>query len=247
MRDGFLGVERPGRPSRDVLPERLDAIVRGLAFGKSMRWDDGGLRFSRPVRWLAARSSTRRRSLASSTRAFGHRFTHGRASRSRRPRLRGHAPRGRASSPTQRSGARQIVEGLDAIGGWSDPLGKLEEVIHLVERPHVLEGTLRRAVPRAARARRRDGDAVAPALLPARRQPLRLRRERRRPGPRPRRERERARGPARGRELHLRARRREGDRRARRAARAITFFAGAGTFADKTERLVDARRAARRR
>ena len=49
-RDGFLGVERPGRDLRHVLPERLDAIVRGLSFAKSMRWDDSGIRFSRPVR-----------------------------------------------------------------------------------------------------------------------------------------------------------------------------------------------------
>ena len=50
-RDGVLGVERPGRELREVLPERLDAIVRGLSFSKSMRWDDSGIRFSRPVRW----------------------------------------------------------------------------------------------------------------------------------------------------------------------------------------------------
>ena len=50
-RDGFLGVERPGRELPEVLPERLDAIVRGLSFSKSMRWDDSGIRFSRPVRW----------------------------------------------------------------------------------------------------------------------------------------------------------------------------------------------------
>ena len=46
VRDGFLGVERPGQPLRDVLPERVEAIVRGLAFSKSMRWEDSGLRFA---------------------------------------------------------------------------------------------------------------------------------------------------------------------------------------------------------
>ncbi|OLE17514.1 MAG: hypothetical protein AUG88_06820 [Actinobacteria bacterium 13_1_20CM_4_68_12] len=35
---------------------------------------------------------------------------------------------------------RLIVEGLEAIGGWSDPGGKLAEVVHLVEKPMVLEG-----------------------------------------------------------------------------------------------------------
>ena len=51
-KEGFLGVERPGRPLRDELPARLDAIVRGLTFTKSMRWDESGIRFARPVRWL---------------------------------------------------------------------------------------------------------------------------------------------------------------------------------------------------
>ena len=43
-------------------------------------------------------------------------------------------------------------------------------------------GTLRRALPPTARARGRDGDAVAPALLPAWREPVRVRRQRRRSG-----------------------------------------------------------------
>ena len=33
-----------------------------------------------------------------------------------------------------------IVAGLDAAGGWIDPMGKLEEVVYLVERPRVLAG-----------------------------------------------------------------------------------------------------------
>jgi glycyl-tRNA synthetase beta chain len=36
---------------------------------------------------------------------------------------------------------RLIREGLDALGEWTDPLDKLEEVIHLVEHPTVLEGS----------------------------------------------------------------------------------------------------------
>ena len=35
----------------------------------------------------------------------------------------------------------RIVEGLDAIGGWSDPLGVLDEAVNLVEWPSVLEGS----------------------------------------------------------------------------------------------------------
>ena len=42
--------------------------------------------------------------------------------------------------PEQDERRRQIVEGLDAIGGWRDPAGVLEEVVFLVESPVVLEG-----------------------------------------------------------------------------------------------------------
>jgi glycyl-tRNA synthetase beta subunit len=35
-----------------VLTEELGALVAGLSFGKSMRWNGTGAAFSRPVRWL---------------------------------------------------------------------------------------------------------------------------------------------------------------------------------------------------
>jgi len=54
LRDGFLGVTVPGREFREVLPEQIDRIVRGFSFTKSMRWDESGIRFARPVRWVLA-------------------------------------------------------------------------------------------------------------------------------------------------------------------------------------------------
>jgi len=54
VRDGFLGVEVPGRPIAEVLPERLAAVVTGLQFTKSMDWG-AGFRFARPVRWFCAK------------------------------------------------------------------------------------------------------------------------------------------------------------------------------------------------
>ena len=55
VRDGFLGIEQPGRAIRDVLPERIEDVVRGLTFSKTMRWDDSGLRYPRPLRWVLAK------------------------------------------------------------------------------------------------------------------------------------------------------------------------------------------------
>jgi glycyl-tRNA synthetase beta chain len=137
VRDGFLGVERPGQPLRNVLPERVEAIVRGLAFSKSMRWEDSGLRFARPVRWRLAKLDEE--TVVGET-SFGHRFTHGAVEI---PDAKEYADRLREAEvePDAAERRRQIVAGLDAIGGWDDPAGVLEEVVYLVEQVVVLEGS----------------------------------------------------------------------------------------------------------
>jgi glycyl-tRNA synthetase beta chain len=136
-RDGFLGVERPGRALADELPDRFDAIVRGLAFSKSMRWDDSGIRFSRPVRWRLAKLGAE--TVVGET-SFGHRFTAGAVEI---PDALEYAERLRAAGVEPDAGERRraIVAGLDEIGGWSDPAGVLEEVVYLVESVLVLEGS----------------------------------------------------------------------------------------------------------
>src|SRR5947208_1783378 len=135
VRDGFLGVTVPGRELREVLPEQIDRIVRGFSFTKSMRWDESGIRFARPVRWVLAKLDAE--TIVGET-SFGHRFTHGAVEI---PTATGYADALRAADvePVAEERRRLIVEGLDAIGGWSDPGGKLAEVVHLVEKPIVLE------------------------------------------------------------------------------------------------------------
>ncbi len=87
------------------------------------------------------------------------------------------------SSPMQRSGgARSSTRSTRSASG-ATRCGVLDEVVYLVEQAVVLEGSVRRAVPPAARARDRDGDAVAPAVLPAWGKQVRLRCQRGRPGP----------------------------------------------------------------
>jgi glycyl-tRNA synthetase beta chain len=142
-REGFLGVTVPGKPLAEVLPERLEQVVRGLSFSRSMRWDESGLRFPRPVRWICALLDAEpvEVPVAPSGRvSFGHRFTHGAVE----------IPSAGAYAETLRAGGvepdraerfRQITEGLDRLGEWSDPAGVLDEVVHLVESPIVLEGT----------------------------------------------------------------------------------------------------------
>jgi len=43
-----------GRPAAEVLTTLLPDVISNLRFPKSMRWNDSGFAFSRPIRWLAA-------------------------------------------------------------------------------------------------------------------------------------------------------------------------------------------------
>ena len=135
VRDGFLGVTVPGRDLRETLPEQIDRIVRGFSFTKSMRWDESGIRFARPVRWVLAKLDAE--TIVGET-SFGHRFTHG-AVEILTAAAYADSLRAADVEPVAEERRRLIVEGLDAIGGWSDPAGKLAEVVHLVEKPVVLE------------------------------------------------------------------------------------------------------------
>jgi glycyl-tRNA synthetase len=50
----FAVVKQKGRPAPEVLAEALPGLVAGIKFEKSMRWNDSGVAFSRPLRWLVA-------------------------------------------------------------------------------------------------------------------------------------------------------------------------------------------------
>ncbi|MCA1657046.1 MAG: glycine--tRNA ligase subunit beta, partial [Actinobacteria bacterium] len=144
-RDGFLGVELPGQTILDVLPERLAAIVLGLKFERSMSWGPP-MRAARPIRWLCAKLDHTTVPIAldgvpAGGFTFGHRFTHpGRievTSASAYPAT----LRAAGVEPDRAERYRRILAGLDELGEWRDPLGKLDEVVYLVESPSVLEGT----------------------------------------------------------------------------------------------------------
>ena len=128
---------RPGQALAEVLPERLEALIRGLAFRKTMRWDDSGLRYPRPIRWRLAKLGGATVDGFDGT-SQGHRFRHGEIEV---PDAESYLEtlRGVDVEPDQRERRRRIVEALDRIGGWEDPGGKLEEVVHLAEWPTVLE------------------------------------------------------------------------------------------------------------
>jgi len=50
----FALVKQTGRPTPEVLAEALPKLVADIKFEKSMRWNDSGVAFSRPIRWYVA-------------------------------------------------------------------------------------------------------------------------------------------------------------------------------------------------
>ncbi len=50
----FAVKREEGRPTPVVLVETLPQLVSGLAFPKAMKWNETGVRFARPVRWVVA-------------------------------------------------------------------------------------------------------------------------------------------------------------------------------------------------
>ena len=47
-------VRNAGRAAIEVLAENLAQFIAGLKFGKTMRWNDSAMAFSRPIRWIVA-------------------------------------------------------------------------------------------------------------------------------------------------------------------------------------------------
>ncbi|HEX6762689.1 MAG TPA: glycine--tRNA ligase subunit beta [Gaiellaceae bacterium] len=145
VREGFLGLEVPGVPVEEALPERLAAIVTGLQFAKSMTWG-AGFRFARPVRWICAKLDDRTIEAAlegveRGGHTYGHRLTA--PGRIEVPSATDYLPTLRAAGvePDRAVRYERIVAGLDALGLWSDPADKLDEVVYLVEQARVQEGS----------------------------------------------------------------------------------------------------------
>ena len=47
-------VKEEGQPTAQVLASELPALIAGIKFPRSMRWNDTNVTFSRPIRWLVA-------------------------------------------------------------------------------------------------------------------------------------------------------------------------------------------------
>ena len=145
-RDGHVWAHVAGESVVDTLPDRLPQIVRGLAFTKSMKWEADGMRFARPIRWLVAKvgEDTVEASvdgLTAGADSFGHRWIHPGAVSIKDAATYEGELRKAGVEPDAAVRREEIVTALDEIGGWEDPGRKLDEVVYLVEQPHVLEGS----------------------------------------------------------------------------------------------------------
>ena len=156
----YLGynVTEEGKKTKDVLPEILKNIILSLQFSKQMTWGDYTLKFSRPIRWIAAMFGDETidfkvENIFSSDITFGHR-----ALKNQPIKIPGQGSFEQYCDFLQQQAKvilvplrrRKMI--LDAINSlesdnWTggDKVivdeGLLDEVVNLVEMPNVLVGT----------------------------------------------------------------------------------------------------------
>lgn len=149
----FADVPGDSRAVSDLVPAIARRLVEGIRFGKTMRWGDGtGLRFSRPVRWIVAKLDERTipfelHGLNAGDVSLGHRFIGGPVTISHAASYRDEVRSvGVVADHVERR--QTITDALDAAAAelgttWRDPLGKIEEVLFLVEWPNLITGAIR--------------------------------------------------------------------------------------------------------
>jgi glycyl-tRNA synthetase beta chain len=147
-RDGVLWavVEGSPVPLAHLVPSIVDRLATGLQFSRGMRWDAG--RFSRPVRWLVAVAGGEVApcelfGVRAGSESGGHRVVAPRVPLSGAGAYRDELRAAHVVAAVDERLAT-IRAGLEALGRWDDPMGKLDEVVDLVEWPVVLAGTFDR-------------------------------------------------------------------------------------------------------
>ncbi len=115
----FAVKRTPGRPTIEILPELLPQMIKRLSPSETMRWDDSGLKFIRPIRWLLA--------------LFGEEpveFRYGRLTS--RPITRGHRFLGKREIPVR--SIRNYFDALAQNGVVLDPLERRAGVERALEK-----------------------------------------------------------------------------------------------------------------
>ncbi len=146
----FATVRKEGKPTLEVLPGLLDALLRSFSFRKSMRWGEGEFRFARPVRWLVALYGDEAvpftfEGLKAGRSSRGHRFLSAGEVKITSPASYLEELRGTRVLADEGERRRAILTGIEeatAGKGMRAVPGAdtLDEVVDLVEYPHVILG-----------------------------------------------------------------------------------------------------------
>ncbi|MDY6794108.1 MAG: glycine--tRNA ligase subunit beta [Actinomycetota bacterium] len=146
----FAVVREKGRHTTDVLPAVLDELMRSFNFRKSMCWGDGDFRFARPVRWITALFGgevvpLRFEGLAASRLTRGHRFLSPGEVAVGSPHDYLGALREARVLADEEERRRAVQEGMEAALSQKELRAvvvrdTLDEVVDLVEYPHVVLG-----------------------------------------------------------------------------------------------------------
>ena len=152
----FASKRVEGRATPEVLGPAVPGLLFGLSFPKFMRWGEGRIRFSRPIRWLVALHGETPvpvavDGVASGTESWGHRFlpAHGGDAENRVRVARAEEyfarmedaqivvdPAARRQSILDQGNALAAAEGSRVV--WDE--GLLHDVIFTVERPTAFLG-----------------------------------------------------------------------------------------------------------
>ncbi len=142
----YYVTQSESRPTAELLPEICLRIVRDMYFPKNMRWEERGVRFSRPIRWLVALWGDKVvpfnvAGLTSGRVSHGHRWL-GKPIEIKRP-AEYAEDMAMAHVVVDHVRREQLIHGeLDRAAAengltWVDPYSKLEEVLFLNEWPTV--------------------------------------------------------------------------------------------------------------
>jgi len=156
-RGEYLAVEREegGQPTVDILPVLLARLVMSLPFAKQMRWEQDGVRFSRPIRWVLALLDGQvlpviLAGCEAGRVTYGHRFLAPgpivlATPDDYLPRLR--QARVIADVDARRQEIRRQIEDAAAGQGFRPVIDEptLETVVHLVEAPMAVVGSFEKA------------------------------------------------------------------------------------------------------
>ncbi len=149
----YMGVKKKtgGKSIKDVLSSSIPSLVRSITFPKNMRWDDSGLVFGRPIRWLVALLGEEvlpvsiGKNISSGRVTKGHRFTGNSNVNIKDPLHYENALRENGVEPSKekrKSLIRSYLESCNEKGlFWVRDEELLEEVSNLVEYPYPVMGT----------------------------------------------------------------------------------------------------------